>query len=457
MVGQAVLQVDPRQRRGQLPQIGDQNKRNVFGFQTSGVSWDPDVVTVTKPTGNKALFKANTITIESAAPYQHEISVSLRDHSLPTDALEANAGQVSLTRSIQMHVQVRHRLIRDGETQKQWRTVEIGILTSQALWHKELPGRSVFGPRYVSTNAKYRDSSSLRPEAPRIGGRAAMLSGFHDGVLTDRIDATSSQLILLGGTPGLLESDGETRLFGLPWVISFDSPAGLPAPLNELMQFSQAARTWKAAQFDTDAFSLLSRAVPPSVSMPSNLLSSDDIQQFLAAQSGQSGSADIMARMTEQTFVEPVSWDGNIPTADWPFFLKALIGLKTALENTPKPWQVTSLCTPEPFDVLPVTLPGEDTASNIPTRVTRSEVQLVTFSADGQISWFPLDLPAGFSGLKALSEQLGPICQAELAVARDASLRLAGFAEVGSGFNAQADANLLGVRPIRLGPVNPYV
>ncbi|NOC83834.1 hypothetical protein [Ruegeria sp. HKCCD6428] len=428
-------------------------KRDVFAFQTSGIAWDPEAVSVTMPTGTKARFRSSTVTTKRTAPYQHAVSISLRDHSLPIDALEANSGQVLLTRSLQMRLQVRHRLVRQGLLHREWRTVEIGVLTSQALWRNELTGRFVFGPRYVSTNAKYRDPASLRPQAPGIGGRAAILSGFDDGVLLDRLDGESTQLLLLGGTPGLLNNGEDMLLFGLPWVISFDAAKPLPEPLDALMQFSGSTMTWKAAQFDSAAFSVPSRSTPSSVSMPSNLLSGDDIEKFMLAQkTSPSGSVStrLLARMTEQIYIEPVGWDDQIPTSDWPFFLKALIGLQAALDEDPEQWRITSLSTASPNDVRLLDLPSENTEVNLPKPAKRSEIRLLIFSVDGDINWFTLDLPPGVSDLETLPERLGPARQIELALARDASLRLAGFAELGANFDEQVNANLVGMAPIAL-------
>ncbi len=434
--------------------VGTDTKRNVFAFQTSGIAWDPEAVTVTVPTGDKARFEASTVETKVAAPYQHEVSISLRDHCIPVDALlQASSGKVRLTQSVQMQVQVRHRLMRGDTLQKEWRTLETGVLTNQALWRNELDERFVFGPRYMSTNAKYRDPSSLRPEAPGIGSRSVMLSGFDDGVLLERLDGNSSRLVLLGGSPGLLKSGEDTLFFGLPWVISFDDAEPLPAPLDALMQFSESTMTWKAAQFDSSLFSVPSQSVPSSVTMPSNLLSSDDIEKFIHAQGGFPAapvSARLLSRMAEQTYIEPAQWDDTIPTADWPFFLKALVGLKAALGENLDQWRITSLSAAVPSDLLLLDLAAENTEANLPKPEKRREFRLLTFSADGDINWFSLDLPPGVSDLETLSEQLGPNRQIELAVARDASLRLAGFADLVSGFDEQVDANPLGMAPIAL-------
>lgn len=419
-----------------------------LSFQTSGISWDPDGITIA-PRDKDELFQSATFTIEKAKPYQHDVNVVLRDHSIPPDALELKDGSICLSQSIPLSLLVRHQLSGKDKTIS-WRTVESAVLTTEALWKSELAQKEVFGPRYVNSNAAYRLPDSPRPDVAGIGSRAAMLSGFDDAAFTKDLMEDRSRLILLGGTPGLLDVTDVRQLFGLPWVISFNSAQALPDQFRDLMQFSDAKRTWKAAQFDGDAFTLPTGALPTASGMPLNLLSGDDIEGFFASLSSENDFTADIARMTEQTYVEPEKpADGEV-RQDWPFFLKALVGLKAGLKNTHEAWDVISLATPTESEVFPVALPGDDIDTHVPKPPARRDLRLMTVSADGQIRLFPLQQESGALSLQELSEQLGTVRQSELAMARDAGLQLAGLVEVAPRAGAGTREILRRARSIRL-------
>ncbi len=421
---------------------------STLAFRTSGISWDPDAVAVTGPSGSN-LFKSNTIRISKTNPCPHDISVTLRDHVIPTDAIGLVDQNVSLTRSVPLRLQVRHRLDYNSRIIT-WRTVETAILTNEALWKDELEGRSVHGPRYTNSNAKYRQSGSPKPDVAGIGSRATMLSGFDDAAFVEGLGVDRARLVLLGGTPGLVKSTSGTRLFGLPWVISFESDKGLPTRFDTLMRFSATARTWNAAQFDSDVFALPNGAVASAAAMPLNLLSGHGIDRYLGTLAVDDGTTKTLARMTEQTFVEPQTWSNDIPRKDWPFFLKALIGLQAALKDPPAPWQVTSLASPTPDGLALLDLPPEEIDAFMPTPEPQAAVRLITFSADGGIDLFPLDLDTGPMTLQALSGQIGTARQSELAIARDADLRLAGLVQIRANAQGAIEEALQHARPIRL-------
>lgn len=435
-----------RDFQASLP-TADGTPRTEFAFQNSGIAWDPDALLVTLPANR---LDAAWLDIGMANPYAHRVSVTLRGHPIPPEALGQDGSAVSLLRSVPLTLQVRHQLER-RDRRVTWRSLDTVMLTTEKLWKNELNNLATFGPRYVASRAAYRDETQSAVNAPGVGPRTSMLSGFDDPKFLKGLGEDDTTLLLLGGGQGVFDAGTESHLFGLPWVAGFDPDADLPGGFRDLMRFAGNPKSWKAAQLDALPFRPAAGALPPKLPVSTSLIGGFEIAEFLRRAAGSQDSQAILARASMQVYFEPVPPDAEVERNEWPFFLSALIALKAALGHPVAPkhsivaWPVVSLHQGLAGRLLALALPPNEIAAHVRRPARQNEIRLLALTRTEGVSTFPLELGAAVSRFEEAAEELGSVRMSELAASRIAEPQLVGMAEY-----EERGARLLRARPIRL-------
>ncbi|MEP2980443.1 MAG: hypothetical protein ABJO86_13210 [Lentilitoribacter sp.] len=411
------------------------NKSKKSSFQTSGISWDPKGLEITDDPNN--LTGGLSITTKKNTTYQHEISATLLDHELPVDALDQQDidKSVTLTKPISLNLLLRHRLINGKDEILSWRMLETTIITTQNLWSKRFDQKDdlhTYGPRYVTTNADYRDTAQPRPFAGGVGSRQAMLSGFDDLQLARRISNHSKDradvLLMLGGGVGIVQTGAEIHKFDMPWVSSFDPAEELPTAFSGLMRFPKTKAQWTATKFDTTPFNPMSGTLPPVASAPTGLVNGIEIKRFLENAANDISASDkltAVSRSVTQAYVESVS-EPETPPEEWPLFLPALIALQKTLEmKSESKRQWLSLHPVTNGSAIAVHVPADDIVAHTPAPSNSPQFFIVAIDKGNQFQNFTLDTPAHLKSLNDVEDNFGAVHLAEQAATRLVSPKVA--------------------------------
>ncbi|WP_222101779.1 hypothetical protein [Jannaschia seosinensis] len=436
-------------------------KDGALRFQKSGISWDPDGLSVKAP-GNPA--KAARVETRNVAPIRHDVSVSLRDSPIPVTALARDGATVRLTRSVALELQVRHRLLRDNTELAAWRSFDNVQLTSEQLWQQDWTGKA-FGPRFEGGRTSYRGEIDKRPEYAGIGDRSLMLSGFDDPLL--RTDGHDTRLILVGGGTCVFVHHKTTHAFGLPWAIGMDTGASdLPKSFCDLMVFGEGD-AWRAPVDDATPFEIAADALPPLVQVPSSVLGKAELDALLATKPGIGGAADLVWPSL-QAFVERDPADAKVgDVKTWPLFLPSLVALQQTLKyidpDKRADWRILSVRHRANASAVALAFPHESIAAPPAALERATKLHLVALDKGRAPRFFALNVPPDIAEIDTAWDLLGPSRLADLAEAQITDAVAVGLALLGRKTGTggedgkEPDIRVRDVRPVPIDRAdNPF-